>query len=154
MSNKKLVIHSESNMFGTNMFATDVENIVHSIGSQLGWDPIKKMRKRLPSGYLFRSPKLDPGNLDEIWPTIQNFTGSYAVWLTQDTSSKEFTAYAKIEDKQDATMFAFAHSLFEKWSDEKEKQTKKDARSKGAKLVVNKDGSIKVKVTANVLEDE
>lgn len=154
MASKKLKFHAKTDMFGTNLFVTDLENTDHAIGKQLEFNPLGSMSKRLAVGYLFRSPKLNIEDLDEIWQTIATLTDKYMVWVVQDEKSKDFIGYAKFADKHDATMFAFAHSLFEKWSDEKEKEAKKSARTEKPKLKVNKDGSIQVRVTTTTLDDE
>ena len=77
--------------------------------------------------------------------------------MTAEVETKDgfhkVTAYMRIEDKLDATMFAFSHSLFEKWSDDKTKEAKKAKKNK-PKLIVNDDGSVKVQVEMTTLADD
>jgi len=151
MPTKKLVLNSKTNMFGTNLkLSTRDGSHKFSVGNNISYDPTKKLSKKLETGYLFRSPKLDPTDLSEIWDTVEGFAGAASLTAEIDTKSNEVTAYMRIAEKGDAGMFAYTHSLFEKWSDEKTAEAKKD-KKKAPKLVVNKDGTVKVRVQVESL---
>ena len=101
---------------------------------------------------MFRSPNLDPTNLSEIWDTVEGFTGDSSLKVEFDDKTEMSTAYMRVAEKGDATMFAFSHSMFEKWSDEKTVETKKAAKKKKPKVFVDKDGNLKVKVQVESLD--
>jgi hypothetical protein len=159
MPTEKLKLETKTNMFGTDAFlVTNDGEKRFAIGTGISYDPDKRLSKRMGSGhYLFRSPNVDPANLAEIWDTVEGFTGKAR--LTAEVETKDgfhkVTAYMLIEDKLDATMFAFAHSLFEKWSDDKTKEAKAEKRSnKKPKLIVTKDGKVKVRVQVATLSGD
>ena len=146
---------------GKDMFGMDVHLLIKdrdniTVGHGLDLDPTKKMDAKLDGGYLFRSPKADPADIETIWATLAHFTNPYRIWVEyeiKDEDRIELTAFARISDKGEATMFAFSHSTFEKWSDEKEKADAKDRRRKPPKIRVTKDGRIKARVTVETLGD-
>jgi hypothetical protein len=143
-------------MFGTNVKLVSKDKTKsYDVGKLINFDPKQKLAKKpLKDGYLFRSPKLKPENLAEIWPTVEGFDGEASFAANIDMKSEEVTAYMKIADKMDATTFAFTHSLFEKWSDEKEVAAveKKKQKKKLSKLTVNADGSMQVQVEIETLD--
>jgi len=157
MATKQLILNTVTDMFGSAAsLETSDGSVKFSIGTGISYDPAKKLSKRMRSGhYLFRSPNVDPADLAEIWDTVEGFTGKAR--LTAEVETKDgfhkVTAYMRIEDKLDATMFAFSHSLFEKWSDDKTKEAKKAKKNK-PKLIVNDDGSVKVQVEMTTLADD
>lgn len=127
------------------------------VGSDLEYDPIGQMTVDLSEGYLFRSPKLNPERLAEVWNTTEQFTSPYNIWVEaedKDNDEVEFTAFARIQDRSEATMFAYSHSLFEKWSNEKEAEDVAE-RSKPKKevLKVNDDGTVTVTLDVTELGD-
>jgi hypothetical protein len=153
---RQLKLATESTMFGTNVKLTNRDGSKsYDIGKMLSFDPKQKLAKKpLKDGYMFRSPKLKPENLAEIWPTIEGFDGEASFAANINTKDDEVTAYMKIADKMDATTFAFTHSLFEKWSDEKEAAAiaKKKQKKKQSKLTVNADGSMQIQVEVETLD--
>lgn len=141
------------------MFGRDVKlkynNKQWIVGQDLSYDPIAQMSTNLSEGYLFRSPKLNPEFLDEIWETMEQFTNPYNVWVEaedKDEDAVEFTAFARIFDRSEATMFAYSHSLFEKWSNEKEAEDVAErSKPKQEKLKVNDDGTVTITVDVTEL---
>lgn len=143
------------------MFGRDIKlkykNNQMIVGQDLSYDPIAQLSSDLSEGYLFRSPKLNPERLVEIWDTMEQFTEPYNVWVEaedKEDDAVEFTAFARIFDRSEATMFAYRHSLFEKWSNEKEAE---DAAERGKPkqevLKVNDDGTITVTLDVTGLRD-
>ena len=156
MPTKKLILKSKTNMFGTDLkLSTKDSSNTFVVGTGISYDPTKKLSKKLKTGYLFRSPKLKPENLSEIWDTIEGFSGKVALTAEIDTKSSEVTAYLRIEEKGDAGMFAYSHGFFEKWSDEKTTEAKeaKKAKKQKPELIVNDDGSVQIKVQIETLGD-
>lgn len=143
------------------MFGRDIKlkykNNQMVVGQDLSYDPIAQMTASLSDGYLFRSPRLNPENLDEIWQTLEQFTSPYNVWVEaedKEDDAVEFTAFARISDRSEATMFAYSHSLFEKWSNEKEAEDSAErSKPKQEKLKVNDDGTVTVTVEVTGLRD-
>lgn len=143
------------------MFGRDVKLKYKSkqltVGQELSYDPIAQMKSDLSDGYLFRSPRLDPTQLSEIWDTMEQFTEPYNVWVEAEDKGEdtvEFTAFARILDRSEATMFAYSHSLFEKWSNEKEAEdVAQRNKPKEEVLKVNDDGTVTVTIEATTLRD-
>lgn len=156
MARKKLKWDVAGDMFGKDVRLALPTGDPIVVGHQLSSDPIKRMDAKLKDGYLFRSPKANPDELATIWNTLEHFAGPHKVWVeceSKDDGKFELTAFARIGDRGEATMFAFSHSSFEKWSDEKEKADAKDRRRKPAKVRVTKDGRLTARVTVETLGD-
>ena len=154
MATKQLKLKTETDFFGTSVtLATKNGDKSFVIGTRVPYDPLKKLSKTLAVGYLFRSPNVKPEDLSEIWPTIEGFEGKAVFSAIVDTKSDEVTAFVKIEDKSDATMFAFTHSIFEKWSAEKQAEAEAKAKEKPQKVTINDDGTVTVKVESVTLGD-
>ena len=155
MATVKLVLKSETDMFGTNLELSTKDGLhKFNVGTGISYDPVKKLRKRLSTGYLFRSPKLNPESLSEIWETVEGFAGPAQLTVDFDTKTNEATAYMRIVEMGDAGMFAYAHSLFEKWSDTNTAEAKKAKKeAKKPKLTVNDDGTVQVTVEVETLGD-
>lgn len=141
------------------MFGRDIvlkhNNTKWLVGQRLTFNPLEQMTTDLSDGYLFRSPKLAPERLEEIWDTMEQFTGLYNVWVEaedKEDDAVEFTAFARIQDRSEATMFAYSHSLFEKWSNEKEAEDAAErSKPKKEKIKVNDDGTITITVDVEEL---
>lgn len=156
MATKKLKFISETNMFGTNVWLQTSDGSKRwQMGEGLQNDPVSKLSKKMDGGYLFRSPNIDPTQLVDIWETFENFTGPVQLTSEYDNKSDTVTTFARIKEKGDATMFAFAHNTFEKWSDEKEAEEKARAKEKQKALsgTVNDDGTVRVTVEVETLGD-
>lgn len=155
MARKKTKWKIEGDMFGKNLQVVLPDGELISVGQNLQYDPISQFDKKLKTGYLFRSPQVDPRELASIWDTLQNFSQPHLIWVEfeKKDDKTELTAFARFDDRGEATMFAFSHSSFEKWSDEKEKADKLERKRKPNKLRVTKDGRIKGTVTIETLGD-
>lgn len=156
MATKKLKLKTETDMFGTDVaLASSDGSISFAVGSKIGFDPTKKLSKKLDTGYLFRSPNLDPDSLNDLWDTVENFIGEAAFTAEIDTKSEVVTAHMRIAEKSDATMFAFAHNTFEKWSDEKEAEAREQAKVKQKAVdgKLNADGTVTVTMEVTTLGD-
>jgi hypothetical protein len=151
MKPEKLSLVTETNMFGTNAWLQDKAGTKKiPVGEQLEFDPAARLAKTMKAGYLFRSPNIKPEQFNGFWDTISSLDGK--VHLAVEMGEEDaLTAYARIEDKSDATMFAYSHNDFEKWSDEKTKESRK--KTKTPKLKVGKDGKVTVKVDVETLGD-
>lgn len=156
MATKKLKLTTENNMFGTNVrLSTSDGSKTWQIGQDLTYDPSPKLCKKMEGGYLFRSPGIDPEQLSDIWDTFENFTGQLQLSSEYDTKEDSITTFVRIKERGDATMFAFAHNTFEKWSDEKEAEEKAKAKAKQKALTgtVNDDGTVRVTMEVETLGD-
>jgi len=165
MARKKLKWHVSGDMFGQDVYlvwpdkdavTVDGERIDRvQVGQGIAYDPLSRFDAKLKTGYLFRSPKTNPIDLATVWDTLEQFSGSYRLWseFEKKDDKIEITTFALIADQSEATMFAFAHSSFEKWSDEKETADKAERRRKPTKLRVTKDGRIKGTITVETLGD-
>lgn len=157
MARKKLKWQVTGDMFGTDISVVMPDDKGPlQVGHQLGYNPIVRFDRKLTTGYLFRSPKADPQELATIWDTLEQFQSGILVWIEcekKDDDRYELTAFARLADQAEATMFAFAHSSFEKWSDSKEAEDRKERRRKPAKIRITKDGRLKGKITVETLGD-
>ena len=154
MTRTKCKLTCTGDMFGKDMVLKHKNN-KWLVGQLLTYNPIEQMTADLSNGYLFRSPKLNPERLEEIWNTTEQFTSPYNVWVEaedKEDDAVEFTAFARIQDRSEATMFAYSHSLFEKWSDEKEAEDAAErSKPKQEKLKVNDDGTVTITVDVTEL---
>lgn len=156
MATKKLTIKSVTDLFGTNVTLESKDGTIKfDVGQRVGFDPLAKLSKKMDTGYLFRSPKADPNDVYALWETIEGFTGESCLTSVYDDKIEELTVYMRIKDKGDATMFAFAHNTFEKWSDAQEAEAKAEAKKKqnAVKGTVNDDGTVRVTVEVETLGD-
>ena len=156
MATKKLLLKTTTDIFGTtaNLESKD-GSIKLNIGERISYEPISKLSKKMEIGYLFRSPKSNPDDLHSIWETIEGFTGDACLTSEYDTKSEELTVYLRIKEKGDATMFAFSHNTFEKWSDAQDAEAKAETKRKkeAVKGTVNDDGTVRVTVEVETLGD-
>lgn len=152
---KKLVWTQETDFFGTKVWLqTKDQSYKELVAENLKTDPLSKLNTKLKDGYLFRNPRTDVDTLASVFETVESLEGPVNLWAELDDKTKVVTTYARIQDAGDATMFAFAQvETFQKWSDEKDKEERKEAKRKPQKLKVNKDGTVRVKVTATSLTD-
>lgn len=155
MAIKKLKWSTETNIFGTKIWLENPDKSFREmVAENLSVDPFAKLNKRLKQGYLFRNPRTDVSQLASVFDTVQTFEDKYNIWAELDDKSNMITTYVRVADKSDATMFAFSQvETFQKWSDEKDKEARKEARRRPQKLKINKDGTVSVKVTAISLSD-
>jgi len=154
MATKQLRLKTETDFFGTSVnLVTRNGDRNFVVGTRVPYDPLVKLSNKLEKGYLFRSPNVKPEDLSEIWPTIEGFEGKAVFSALVDTKSDEVTAFVKIEDKSDATMFAFTHSMFEKWSAAQQAEAEAKAKEKPQKVTINDDGTVTVKVESVTLGD-
>jgi hypothetical protein len=157
MARTKLKFSVTGDMFGKTVQLIDGD-VVLEAGTNLQYDPIAKLSPKLKDGYLFRNPKATPELIATIWDTLENLTGAVNVWTEverEDSKDPEYISYVRIAEAGDATMFAFSHNEFEKWSEAKEKADAKarKAAKKPLKVHVNKDGTIRARVTVETLGD-
>jgi hypothetical protein len=155
MAVKKLKIKTSTSMFGTDVALVSAGGDVNIPIGKIDYDPTAQLAKGLSTGYLFRSPNLVIEKLEEIWPTVESFTGQAELTVDYDTETEHGVAWMRITDKSDATMFAFSHSLFEKWSDEKEVEAREKANKKQEALhgKVNDDGTVRITMETTTLGD-
>jgi hypothetical protein len=157
MARTKLAFQVVGDMFGKSVQVIDGDEILNA-GTDLQYDPIAKLNTKLKKGYLFRNPRATPELIATIWATLENLTGAVNVWTEverQENKDPQFISYVRIAEAGDATMFAFSHNEFEKWGDDKEKADAKarKAAAKPLKVHVNKDGTIRARVTVETLGD-
>lgn len=156
MAIKKLVLNTKTDMFGTTVTLESRDGSIRfNVGEQVPYDPKLKLAKKMDVGYLFRSPNAKPDDLLAIWETIEGFSGEACLTSEYDGKSEELTVYLRIKEKGDATMFAFSHNTFEKWSDAQDAEEKAEAKrkQKAVKGTVNDDGTVRVTVEVETLGD-
>lgn len=121
-------------------------------------------QRRIKQGYYwFRAPKI---TLDQLTTTAQNLSHvedkfQLDVWAStkdQDLSLDKvtFDASLKFQDQIDAATFAWGHTeMWIKWDQDQENQLKKQMKNEHKPLVarVGKDGTIKVRVQVETLDD-
>lgn len=156
MATRKLYWTKSSSMFGTNVWlGTKDKKVNLQVAENFEFDPISKLSPKLKDGYLFRSPNIDPDRFPEVFGTLEQISGPINIWAEQDTNSEKITAYAAVEDRMDAAMFAYAQvEIFQKWSKALEEEARAEAKRKPQKLKINKDGTITVRVTTTTLADD
>lgn len=110
---------------------------------------LKQRQMRKPY-YWFRAPKISQAALAETLRNLSDLEHTYElkVWHTDGV----LDASLKIKDEMDTAQWAWSHTdTWAKWSDAEEKEWAQ--AQKPTKLKVNKDGSVKVKVTVSTLSD-
>lgn len=155
MAVKKLKLKTATSMFGTDVSLVSANGeLVFPVG-KVEYDLPAKLMRGMNTGYLFRSPNLKIEDLEELWQTVEYFTGPMELTAEYDTESERGTAWVRIVEKSDATAFAFAHSIFEKWSDEKEAEAREKANKKQEAIhgKVNDDGTVRITVETTTLGD-
>jgi hypothetical protein len=156
MARKKLKYDVVSSMFGHTVSVTDVDGDVNVLGENIAYDPTKRFDTKLKDGYLFRNPSVSVAEFATLWDTVGSLEGKINIWIEQEVKKDKKPAtfaYALIESKDDATVFAFTHMEFQKWSKDLDKDAKKESNRKPLKARVTKDGRIKVRVTTTTLKD-
>lgn len=165
MARKKLKWQATGDMFGHDLYLVLPEKDAVDVGGKridrvqvgqaIAFNPVSRFNSKLNTGYLFRSPRTDPSDLAMVWDTLEQFAGDHRLWseFEKKDDGIEITTFALISEQSEATMFAFAHSSFEKWSHDKEKADRAERRRKPTKLRVTKDGRLKGKITVESLGD-
>ena len=156
MAVKKLNWSTETNIFGTKIWLENKDKSFREVVAEnLTSDPFAKSNRRLKQGYLFRNPNTEISQLASVFETVQSFEDTFNIWAEVDDKTNVVTTYVRVADKSDATMFAFSQvETFQKWSDQLDKDARKEARRKPQKIKFNKDGTVRVKVTAVSLSDD
>ena len=156
---KRFRFDRETNVFGTRvqMHLKDGSQN-EQIAENMEFDPVKRLSPRLRSGYFFRSPDIKSYQWQGVFNTLEQIAGKINIWAEYDTKTEKTTAYAIVEDKSDAAMWAWATvETFQKWSVEKQDEARAEARKKPQRVKVNKDGTVTITVTSTTLsgdEDE
>lgn len=157
MAYKKLRWARETNVFGTKVWLHDKnkEFLNEEVIENLEFDPIKRLSPRLRTGYFFRSPNIPTHKWPGVFETLPQIEGKINIWAEYDTKSEKTTAYAIVEDKSDAAMWAWAQvETFQKWSTAQQEEARAEARKKPQKIKINKDGTVTIRVTSTTLEGE
>ena len=152
MAYKKLRWAKDTNVFGTTVaYHTKDKSLNEEVVSSLEFDPIKRLSPRLRTGYFFRSPDIKPDQWSGVFATLEQIVGKINIWAELDTKTEKITAYAIVEDRSDAAMWAWAQvETFQKWSAAQQEE----ARKKPQKIKINKDGTVTIRVTTTTLEGE
>lgn len=156
MATSKLKFVSTTDMFGTNISlvnrdGTYNQSIVSGFNPS---NPLENMDKKVKTGYMFRSPNINPDDWAPTLSSLANCDGKFNIMaeLTEKDGQHAITAWIRFAEKSDAALFAWTNvEIWQKWSDELEKENKATARVKKPKLKVGKDGKITVTVTATTL---
>jgi hypothetical protein len=153
---KRFRFERETNVFGTrvSMHLKDGSQN-EQIAENMEFDPIKRLSPRLRSGYFFRSPGINPHQWQSVFNTLEQIVGKINIWAEYDTKTEKTTAYAIVEDKSDAAMWAWATvETFQKWSEPQQTEARAEARKKPQKVKINKDGTVTIRVTTTTLADD
>jgi len=156
MATSKLKFVSTTDMFGTTVSLVTrdgsyEQTIVTGFNPP---NPLKNMDNKLKTGYMFRSPNI---KIDDWAPTLgllSNCDGKFNLTaeLSEKNENRTVTAWLRFSEQSDAALFAWADvNIWQKWSDDLEKQAKAESKAKPPKLKVGKDGKITVTVTATTL---
>lgn len=156
MAYKKLRWKRNSNVFGTTVYMhTKDMSLNEEVVTNFEFDPIKRLSPRLRTGYFFRSPDIKNEKWPAVFETLNQIVGKINIWAEYDTKTEKITAYAVVEDKSDAAMWAWAQvETFQKWSAAQQDEARAEARKKPQKIKINKDGTITIRVTTTTLEGE
>lgn len=159
MAFKKLRWKRDNSIFGTtvNMHTKDM-GMNEQVAVNLEFDPIARLSPRLRSGYFFRSPNIPSHAWPKVFETLNQICGKINIWAELDTKTEKVTAYAIVEDKSDAAMWAWAQvETFQKWSIAQQEEARAEAKKKPQRVKLNKDGTVTITVTTTTLsgdEDE
>lgn len=153
MKATKLKFTAETDMFGTRVWVESADQSYRELAADyMESNPLDKSNSKLKKGYLFRNPHTDISELGSVFETLGAFENRFNIWA--EKTEKDLVTYVRAADASDATMFAFAQvETFQKWSDDLDREARKEARRKPKKLKINKDGTITVTVTATTLAD-
>lgn len=156
MAYKKLRWARDTNVFGTTVaYHTKDKALNEEVASNLEFDPIKRLSPRLRTGYFFRSPDIKSHQWPGVFATLEQIVGKINIWAELDTKTEKVTAYAIVEDRSDAAMWAWAQvETFQKWSTAQQEEARAEARKKPQKIKINKDGTVTIRVTTTTLEGE
>lgn len=151
---KRFRFDRETTMFGTSVRMHLKDGSQNElIAENFVFDPIKRLSPRLRSGYFFRSPNIKPEQWEDVFTTLEQIAGKINIWAEYDTKTKKTTAYAIVEDKSDAAIWAWTQvEVFQKWSVEKQEEARAEARKKPQRIKINPDGTVTIKVTSVSLE--
>lgn len=146
----------ETSIFGTNVHMhTKDKSLDEQILTNFEFNPITRLSPRLKTGYFFRSPDIDSSKWQSVFETLNQIVGKINIWAELDTKTKKVTAYAIVEDKSDAAMWAWAQvETFQKWSVAQQEEARAEAKKKPQKIKVNKDGTVTITVTTTTLSGE
>lgn len=141
-------------MFGTTVILENKsQKTQECILENVDFNPLEHHKESIKEGYQFRSPNVNPDDWYNILSGFGNIEGQYNLWAQKQDNT--VNCFVIIQEKNDATMFAFGNTVhWQKWSDEKETAEKAElkAKKKKPKLKINKDGSVSVKVTVETLK--
>lgn len=156
MATRKLYWSKETNVFGTAVWlGTKDKSVNQQVAANMPFDPIKRLQPKLKKGYQFRSPGISFDKFQSVFETLEQISGPINIWAERDEKTENITAYAVVEEKSDAAMFAWAQvETFQKWSDAQQAEAKAEAKRKPQKVRINKDGTIRVRVTQTTLSGE
>ena len=158
MTQKTLKPTVNINMFGANVVLSGGYGKDKTVDlGRFKVDPVGGRNKDLglKDGYSFRSPDC---SLGVAYSAIDHLSDSatpngYNWWIEQDKDSKNYTGYAVVVDKEEASIFAWGnYEHWQKWSAEKEEEEVERRNSK-SKLTVTADGRLVGKVTVESIDD-
>jgi hypothetical protein len=155
MATRKLQWNRTTNIFGTTVKLRSRDGSYEiQVAENMDFDPVARLDSKLKEGYLFRSPQIESNLFPHVFESLNMISGPVNIWIEQDKKSEKLIGYAVVQDKMDAGMFAFANvEHWQKWSNELEAESRAEAKRKPQKIKINKDGTIKVKVTTTTLSD-
>lgn len=156
MAYKRLHWKRDTNVFGTTVSLESADKTLKfDVVDNLDFDPIKQLSPRLKTGYQFRCPEVDPNLLEDALRGLQQICGKINIWAEYDTKKEKVTAYAVVEDRSDAAMFAYSQvELWQKWSVAQQEEARAEAKRKPQKVKLNKDGTVTIRVTTTTLDGE
>jgi hypothetical protein len=156
MATSKLKFVSKTDMFGTTIsLATrdgSYEQVVVTGFNPA--DPLKNMDGKVKAGYMFRSPNIRIEDWAPTMGSLSNCEGKFNLTaeLSEKNEQKTVTAWLRFAERDDAALFAWANvDIWQKWSDDLEKQAKSESKAKKPKIKIGKDGKITVTVKTTTL---
>jgi len=149
---RKVKFERETNMFGHTYHMINSDSRVKVTEHQdQDW---KKNQSRVSQPcYWFRAPQISLPQLQITLESLTHLDGKYQLEVWQ--SDRSYDASLKIVTESDAATWAWSHTdIWAKWGQTQEQEFKASLKPrKPTKLKVNKDGTVRVKVTVSELSD-
>jgi hypothetical protein len=149
---QKLKFQFDQTFFGTQVtLIGSNKNVVLAQDLDRNWQSNNQKLKN--NFYWFRAPRITQEDLGHTVQGLVQMQGQFEleVWENQ---CDVMDASLKIADQTDAAEWAWTHtSIWQKWSQDAEKEFLAQQKPKATKIKVNKDGSVKVNVQVTTLSD-
>jgi hypothetical protein len=147
---KQIRFEHAENMFGHTYSYQTPDHTMITVLENTEADWMHNHKRVVKPYFWFRAPTISVSQLAVTMRDLCDLATSYELKVWH--SDRGLDASLKITDEMDAATWAWSHTeIWAKWSDSQEKEFVQSLKPR--KLKVNKDGSVKVKVSVTTLQD-